>query len=442
MNLSQTRSALDQAGVRPVKTLGQNFLHDQNLARWIVDQAQIKPDDFVLEIGPGLGALTKEILERGARLLALEKDARLVNFLREKFRDPRFDLQHCDALDFDVRVPFAQRNVKLLGNLHYYIASQLLLRFLNYPACISLAVLMLQDDMARRLSAKPTGADYGALTLRLQLHHHVEYLRKIPSAVFVPQPEVASAIVRFTPRDEKAIGVFDYAIFREIVKRGFSQRRKQLRKLLADRVGDWEVVAEKIGAAFTARAEELSREQWITLASLIATRDEKIAKHASSELFPVVDEHDHQIGTATRAEVHENNLRHRAVHILIFNRAGELLLQKRSPWKDRHPQLWDSSAAGHVNAGEEYDDAAGRELDEELGIATRLYRIGLLPASDKTGQEFIALYRGENDGPFHFPSEEVSAVEFFSPETVERWLANKPEDFAPGFLECWKVFRA
>src|SRR5436190_505785 len=86
MNLSQIRVALDDAGVRPAKKLGQNFLHDQNLARWIVEQAQISRDDFVLEIGPGLGALTSEILKRGARLLALEKDARLANFLRERFR--------------------------------------------------------------------------------------------------------------------------------------------------------------------------------------------------------------------------------------------------------------------------------------------------------------------------------------------------------------------
>src|SRR5260370_30498120 len=115
MNLSQICTALDHAGVRAAKKLGQNFLHDQNLARWIVEQAQISRDDFVLEVGPGLGALTSEILKRGARLLALEKDARLANFLREKFRDPRFELHHGDALDFDKRILFAQRHVKLIG---------------------------------------------------------------------------------------------------------------------------------------------------------------------------------------------------------------------------------------------------------------------------------------------------------------------------------------
>ena len=442
MNLSEVRAALDSAGVRPAKRLGQNFLHDQNLARWIVEQAQIGPDDFVLEIGPGLGALTSEILKRGPRLLALEKDARLANFLREKFRDSRFELCHCDALDFDTRILFAERNVKVIGNLPYYMASQLLLRFVNFPSHISLALFMLQDEMARRLSAKPGNADYGALTLQLQLHHHVEYLRKVPRTVFIPEPEVASAIVRFTSRDEKRIGIFDHQMFREIVKRGFSQRRKQLRKLLAGQIADWESISKKIATPLPARAEELSLQQWIALANLIAPRDEKIALRASAERFPVVDENDRQISTASRLEVHENNFRHRAVHILIFNHAGEILLQKRSPWKDRHPLLWDSSAAGHVEANEDYEEAAGRELMEELGTTARLERIGKLPASEETGQEFIMVYRGECDGPFAFPCEEISAVEFFPTEIVERWVANKPEDFAPGFLECWRLFNA
>lgn len=442
MNLSQIRTALTQTRVRPAKKLGQNFLHDQNLARWIVEQAQIDADDFVLEIGPGLGALTGEILRRGTRLLGLERDARLVNFLREKFPDARFEIRHGDALEFDTRVLFAERTVKVIGNLPYSVASQLLIHFVDFPSGISLGLFMLQDEMARRLSAKPRTADYGSLTLRLQLYHHVEYLRKIPRTVFVPQPEVASAIVRFTPRDERQVGIYDHKLFRDVVKKGFSQRRKQLRNLLAFEIGNWENVARKISVPLTARAEELSREQWIALANLIATGAEKPAARAMPELFPIVDENDREIGAADRQEVHENNLRHRAVHILIFNRAGELLLQKRSPWKDRHPLLWDSSAAGHVEGNEQYDQTAARELDEELGITVQLRFIGKLPASEKTGHEFIGVYAGEHDGPLHYPSQEISAVEFFPVEIVERWVSNKPGDFAPGFLECWRLFNA
>ncbi|MEY2492740.1 MAG: rRNA (adenine1518-N6/adenine1519-N6)-dimethyltransferase [Verrucomicrobiota bacterium] len=441
MNLSEIRAALQEARVRPVKTLGQNFLHDQNLARWIVDQAKIVADDFVLEIGPGLGALTEQILARGARLLALEKDARLVEFLRQKFPDPRFEVRQENALKFDTRALFAERNVKVLGNLPYYIGSQALIHFLNWPSCISLALFMLQDEMARRVAASPANKDYGALTLRIQLHHRVEYLRKIPKTVFFPQPGVASALVRITPRLESEIGVFDFSAFREIVRAGFSHRRKQLRKVLSEHLQNWEEAAQKIGASSTARAEELSRGQWIALANSTHPRAEKSVVKTPEERFPLVDEQDKKIGEATRTEVHENNFRHRAVHILIFNAKSEVLLQKRSAWKDRHPFLWDSSAAGHVEADEGYDEAASRELHEELGIQTNLQRLGKISASERTGQEFIWLYRGEHEGPFAFPPEEITAVEFFPADILNKWVAQKPEDFAPGFLECWQMWR-
>jgi 16S rRNA (adenine1518-N6/adenine1519-N6)-dimethyltransferase len=131
-------------------------------------------------------------------------------------------------------------------------------------------------------------------------------------------------------------------------------------------------------------------------------------------------------------------LRHRAVHLFIFNRSGELLLQKRSRWKDRHPGLWDSSAAGHVSANEDYDAAASRELQEELGVAANLARVAKLPASERTGQEFIWLYRGEHEGPFTAPRAEIEATQFFPCEVIARWINERPGDFAPGFIECWR----
>src|SRR5437899_891559 len=184
MKLSEIRATLQEIGVSPVKTLGQNFLHDQNLARWIVSQAQITPEDYVIEIGPGLGALTRFILEKGARVLAIEKDARLANFLRARFADERLEVLNIDALKFDPRVLFAHRRVKLLGNLPYNISSALLLKFLKHPSLISLWLLVLQKEMALRLSASPSTRDYGSLTLHAQLHHRVQYLRTISAAVF------------------------------------------------------------------------------------------------------------------------------------------------------------------------------------------------------------------------------------------------------------------
>jgi 16S rRNA (adenine1518-N6/adenine1519-N6)-dimethyltransferase len=154
-----------------------------------------------------------------------------------------------------------------------------------------------------------------------------------------------------------------------------------------------------------------------------------------------VDENDRQIGTASRLKVHENNFRHRAVHILIFNQIGEAYLQQRSRWKDRHPLKWDSSAAGHVTAGENYDETARRELKEELAIDVSLERIFRLTASARTDDEFIWGYRGvvsEDPAPNKY---EIQRGIFFAPAVIDGWTSARPDDFAPGFLECWKAYR-
>ena len=154
MKLSEITTTLREIGVSPVKSLGQNFLHDRNLARWIIDQAEIGSEDFVVEIGPGLGALTELALAKGAHVLAIEKDKRLVKFLRDKFQDRGLEIVHGDALEFDTRILYTQPKVKLLGNLPYYISSQLLIRFLEYPSPISLWLFMLQKELAKRLGSE------------------------------------------------------------------------------------------------------------------------------------------------------------------------------------------------------------------------------------------------------------------------------------------------
>ena len=441
MKLSQISATLREIGVSPVKTLGQNFLHDQNLAEWIVEQADLTPRDYVVEIGPGLGELTELALEKGSRVLAIEKDTRLANFLRERFRHPRLEVRNIDALDFDVPRLFSNKRVKLMGNLPYNISSPLLLKFLNYPSPISLSLFTLQKEVALRLSALPSSRDYGALTLRVQLHHRVEYLRTIPASVFVPRPDVDSALVRMSPRDPLELPERDDALFMNLVRRGFSQRRKQLQKLLRAHVPDWEQAAVKLGFDPKARAEELSLNQWIGLANEISPLTVPARRAGQEERFPVVDEMDRILRYAYRSKVHGDNLRHRAVHILIFNDAGEVYLQKRSRKKDRHPLLWDSSAAGHVSAGEGYDEAAERELEEELGINVPLEKVVKVSASIRTGQEFIWLYRGHLDGDLRPNRSEIEAGAFFTQSVVEGWIGARPEDFAPGFMECWRAYR-
>jgi len=441
MKLSDILATLREIRVSPAKTLGQNFLHDQNLARWIVDQAQITPDDYVVEIGPGLGALTRFILEKGAHVLAIEKDARLAGFLHTHFPNQRLEILDSDALKFDPRSLFAHRTVKLLGNLPYNVSSVLLLRFLEHPSPISLLLLMLQKEVAERLSASPSTHDYGALTLRVQLHHHVKYLRTVPATVFFPRPEVDSAVVRILPRDPLELPQHDDQLLRRLVRAGFSQRRKQLRKLIREHIKDWDTVSRRLNIGANARAEELSLLQWITLANCIAPPPDPDTGVNRNERFPIVDKKDRILRYANRSKVHGNNLRHRAVHILIFNEAGELYLQQRSRWKDRHPLKWDSSAAGHVAFRESYDETARRELKEELGTTVPLHKVSKVSASQRTDHEFIWLYRGLTSGDLVPDNSEIEQGAFFRPAVIDGWTSARPEDFAPGFLECWKAYR-
>ena len=348
---------------------------------------------------------------------------------------------HADALDFDLRNLFAQPRVKCFGNLPYYVSSQLLLKFIEEPSPISLWMFMLQKEMARRLSAKPGASDYGALTLLVQSRYRVEYLRTVPSTVFLPKPEVDSALVHLTPRQADELPDYNREIFTNLVRTGFSQRRKQLQKLLRAEIPDWEKVTHEIGIEPKTRAEELSLAQWIALTNFVRRPDVPDSGRVESERFPIVDEHDRVVGAAPRREVHGDNLRHRAVHILIFNKAGEVFLQKRSRVKDRHPLRWDSSAAGHVDAGEEFDQAAHRELREELGISAKLRRMVKLEASERTGQEFIWLYWAVHEGPFHLAPAEIDYGGFFPTHLVTAWIRARPREFAPGFIECWKSYQ-
>ena len=441
MKLSDIRATLKQIGVSPAKALGQNFLHDQNLARWIVDHAQITPEDYVIEIGPGLGALTGFILEKGACVLAIEKDARLANFLRTRFDDDRLEIVKIDALKFDPRILFARRKVKLVGNLPYNISSPLLMKFLQYPSPISLWLFTLQKEVATRLSASPCTHDYGALTLRVQLHHRVKYLRSVPGTVFFPQPEIDSAVVRLLPRDPLELPEHDHELLLKLIRIGFSQRRKQLRKLLRGHAPDWDTLARHLEFDPNARAEELSLLEWINLANCIAPPSYPEMCSTNKELFPVVDENDRIQRYASRSEVHGNNLRHRAVHIVIFSHAGDVYLQQRSRCKDRHPLKWDSSAAGHVTSGETYDETARRELKEELGIDAPLERIAKITASSRTDHEFIWLYQGVITGELAPNKYEIEAGVFLPPVVIDGWTSARPENFAPGFLECWKAYR-
>ena len=164
----------------------------------------------------------------------------------------------------------------------------------------------------------------------------------------------------------------------------------------------------------------------------------------SEEIFDVVDDRDRIIGKQTRREVHRRGLKHRAVHVLVFNPRGEIFLQKRSFKKDTFPGAWDSSASGHLDSGETYDACAVREVREEIGLfldktPKRLFKI---PACAQTGQEFVWVYRKESTGPFRLNLDELECGAFFKPDHVNRWMAERPRDFADAFRLIWKYLES
>jgi len=161
------------------------------------------------------------------------------------------------------------------------------------------------------------------------------------------------------------------------------------------------------------------------------------------DIFDVVDEQDQVIGSAPRSEVHGKGLRHRAIRGFVFNQKGEILLQLRSANKDKHPRTWDTSCAGHVDSGETYQNAAVREMGEELGLSPcpPLEEMGKCAACEQTGQEFVTVYRTRCEGPFLFCEEEIDDVRWISVPAMEREFQQVPDTYAPALPYLWKQFR-
>ena len=438
----EIKDALDHAGVLPSKQLGQNFLIDPNMARWIVSQLEATEEDAVVEVGPGTGSLSEHLAGKVRRLILIEFDARLAAFLKERFKDiPSVEVHHADGAKFDVRTLFKHRPLKFLGNLPYSSGGAIMKNFLSRPHPIERAVIMLQKEVVDRLAAKPGSKDYGILTLRTQSGWEVEPLRTVPPEAFHPRPRIDSSVAVLQPR-KSGLPVFDARLFDELIRRGFAQRRKQLKKQLPPGPA-WEDVSAALSLPLTVRGEELTLSQWIEVARIFDTHPLKEHAQKAGEIFDVVDEDDHVIGTSTRGEVHANKMLHRAVHVFVFNKRGDLLLQKRSALKDVHPGAWDSSVSGHLDSGEDYANAAIRELDEEMGISgVEIKESAHIRPCEETGWEHVRLFRTEYHGALRYPCSEIESAQWFPISELEAWIAGNPADFASGFLKCWTEFAA
>jgi 16S rRNA (adenine1518-N6/adenine1519-N6)-dimethyltransferase len=271
------RALLAQHGVSPKKSLGQNFLADPNTARRIVTLAAIAPGDAVLEIGPGLGSLTLALLERGAHVRAVELDARLAEVLAGVVAaDADVDIRVADAL----RAPLGE----LLGdgaagdrsaasawtcvsNLPYNVAVPVVVRLLEETEAVERIVVLVQREVGERLAATPGDAQYGAVSVKVAYYSEASVLGVVPPTVFVPRPRVDSVVVGLVRRPVPPVEVPSVDDLFALVRSGFGQRRKMLRRSLLPLLGARTVaVLEGAGIAPTARAETLGLEEWAAVA--------------------------------------------------------------------------------------------------------------------------------------------------------------------------------
>lgn len=276
---SVTRAVLERHGFTFKKSFGQNFLTDTNILQKIVDTAEIDRNVNVIEIGPGIGALTEFLAENAAEVMAFEIDERLVPILADTLRD--FDnvkVINEDILKSDLQArikKFANPNlpIKVVANLPYYITTPILMHLIKSGIPFSEFVVMMQREVADRISAQPNSKSYGSLSIAVQYYMTAKVAFIVPRTVFVPAPNVDSAILKMTRRDKPAVEVKDEAFFFKVSKASFTHRRKTLWNNLTSYFGKSNEVKTKIESALdnaelspSVRGEALGLQEFARLA--------------------------------------------------------------------------------------------------------------------------------------------------------------------------------
>lgn len=264
MDIEKIKTELGRLGIRPNKLLGQNFLVDDEVLDDILVAADIKPGETVVEIGPGLGALTSRLLSAGAKVVAVERERDFGEYLRKQFKGQELDVIIANAV---LKIPELRlpEGYKVVSNLPYSITSPVINLFLSCPDKPKEMVLMMQKEVAERLTAKKNSSDRGVLTVLIELICASNIIVKAVSrSSFWPEPKVESAVIKLkivdSPTDPKKIeGVM------QIVKAGFSKKRAKLKNALKPKFGDTTSLLRACGIDSSARAEDLSAAEWTEL---------------------------------------------------------------------------------------------------------------------------------------------------------------------------------
>ena len=265
----EVRALLEKLGHRPNKGLGQNYLIYANILDIIASTAEIAPTESVLEIGPGLGALTERILPQARAVTCIEKDPTMVNYLKSRFSN--FTLIEEDALDVDLEALFAGGISKVAANLPYSVASRLMVDIAECEHRPELMSLTIQKEVADRLTARPGNKDYGVLGILTGAFYENSLVKKISPSCFLPPPKVWSAVVKMERRAVPIVDEETYPTFKKLVKHCFSQRRKQIGTILNRlNISPVDALLADVGILHTERPEVIEIERWAALAGLLS----------------------------------------------------------------------------------------------------------------------------------------------------------------------------
>jgi 16S rRNA (adenine1518-N6/adenine1519-N6)-dimethyltransferase len=237
----RTKEIIQKYGIVLKKSLGQNFLIDQNILQKIVTAADLDLTKGALEIGPGIGALTQHLAERAGTVVAVEIDQRLIPILEDTLAPyANATVVHGDVLEVDLKQLFKRRfgeveRVSVVANLPYYVTTPIIMKLLEEKLPLEHIVVMIQKEVAERMAAPPGGKDYGSLSIAVQYYCEPELVTIVPRTVFVPQPGVDSAVIRLKVREKPPVEVADEEFFFEVVQASFTQRRKTIFNNLASR---------------------------------------------------------------------------------------------------------------------------------------------------------------------------------------------------------------
>ena len=256
---------------RARKRFGQNFLHDQTVIQRIIHAINPKPNEHIVEIGPGKGALTKELLPLVGQMDAVELDRDLLEPLQETCQSlGQLTIHAADALKFDFcsLADNGKQKLRIVGNLPYNISTPLLFHLMEQRHCIADMHFMLQKEVVERITARPGNRQYGRLSIMLQYYCHAEHLFNVSPGAFYPPPKVDSAVFRLTPITTPSLTVVDEALLSRVVSLSFSQRRKTIRNNLKGTID--EVVLTELGIDPGLRPEKLELEQFVSLANWLS----------------------------------------------------------------------------------------------------------------------------------------------------------------------------